>query len=110
MKTLVISKPVYDYILPLVEFPADGDKFNIEKAINSMSNYGSVVALVLGKYGVDVNFSGVVGEDDVAKKIKDIFRFLIKPLTPAAKIFPKALLGSAICRKCNKSERIICKC
>lgn len=64
---------MYDYILPLVEFPQDGDKFNIEKAINTISNYGSMVALTLGKYGMDVDFTGVVGEDGIAKKIEELF-------------------------------------
>ncbi len=73
MKVLVISKPIYDVILPLVEFPQDGDNFSIEKSINSISSSGSVIALALGKYGMDVSFTGLVGEDETAKKIKDIF-------------------------------------
>lgn len=73
MKTLVISKPEYNYILPLVEFPSDGDRFYIEKAINTISGNGSLIALTLGKYGVDIDFAGVVGEDDIAKKIREIF-------------------------------------
>jgi len=73
MKTLVISKPIYDYILPLVEFPSDGDKFNIEKTVNTISSYGSMVALTLGKYGVDIDFTGAVGDDETAKKIRNIF-------------------------------------
>lgn len=73
MKVLVIGKPVYDYILPLVEFPLDGDKFFIDESIKTMSNFTSVVSILLSTYGVDTSFTGVVGEDNVAAKIKEIF-------------------------------------
>lgn len=73
MKTLVISRPMYDYILPLVEFPQDGDKFFIEKSIKTLSNVGSLVAITLASYGMDVSYTGVIGEDEVGRKIKEIF-------------------------------------
>lgn len=59
--------------MPLVEFPNDGDKFFIEKTINSVGGIGSMIALTLGKYGVDVDFTGAVGEDEEAKKIRELF-------------------------------------
>ena len=73
MKALVIGKPVYDFILPLVEFPQDGDKFLINSSINTISNFSSVITITLAKYGIDTSFTGVVGEDNVAEKIKEIF-------------------------------------
>lgn len=74
MKALVITKAVYDYIMPLVEYPKDGDTFYINEAINSVTNVGSMSAITLGKYGVDVNVTSIVGEDEVADKIKEIFK------------------------------------
>ena len=73
MKVLVISKPIYDYILPLEEFPMDGDKFYINNSINTLSNVGSLVAITFSRYGLDTSFTGVLGEDDIANKIKDIW-------------------------------------
>jgi len=73
LKTLVISKPMYSYILPLVEFPDDGDNFFIQKSIDVISSYGSIIALTLGKYNVDVDFTGAVGGDDLAIQIKEKF-------------------------------------
>ena len=73
MKALVISRPIYDYILPLVEFPQDGDKFFIENSIKTVSNIGSIIAITLANYGIDTSFTGVVGEDDIGNKIKEIF-------------------------------------
>ena len=72
MKTLVISRPVYDNILPLVEFPQDGDKFFIENSIKSFGNIGSLVAITLASYGMDVSFTGMIGEDETGRKIKEI--------------------------------------
>lgn len=72
MKTLVISKPIYDYIMPLVDYPADGDKFYIDNSINTISNIGSLVSIILAKYGIDVSFTGMIGEDYIGNKIKEI--------------------------------------
>jgi len=73
MKVLVISKPIYDNIMPLVEFPSDGDNFYINNTIKTISNSGSLVAITLAKYGLDVSITGVVGEDYIGNKIKEIF-------------------------------------
>ena len=73
MKCLIISKPIYDYVLPLVEFPQDGDKFYINNSIKTISNVGSLTAITLAKYGLDVSYTGIVGEDEVASKIKELF-------------------------------------
>lgn len=73
MKTLVISKPIYDYILPLVEFPEDGDTFFIENSIKTLSNVGVLTAITLAKYGLDVSFTGMIGDDEIGRKIKEIF-------------------------------------
>lgn len=72
MKTLVISKLIYDHILPLVEFPEDGDNFFIENSIKSLSNVGVLTAITLAKYGLDVSFTGMIGEDEIGRKIKEI--------------------------------------
>lgn len=73
MKVLVISKPMYDNIMPLVEFPQDGDNFYINNSIKTISNSGSLCAITLAKYGLDVSFTGMVGEDYIGNKIKEIF-------------------------------------
>lgn len=73
MKVLVISKPIYDNIMSLVEFPNDGDNFYINSSIKSISNSGSLAAITLAKYGLDVSFTGMIGEDYIGNKIKEIF-------------------------------------
>ena len=73
MKTLVISRPIYDTVLPLVEFPLDGDNFYINNSVKTISNIGSLAAITLAKYGLDVSYTGVIGEDEIGRKIKEIF-------------------------------------
>lgn len=72
MKTLVISRPIYDYVLPLEEFPQDGDNFFIENAIETITNQGTLTAITLAKFGTNVSYTGMVGEDDIARKIRDV--------------------------------------
>ena len=72
MKTLVISKPIYDFIIPLVEFPQDGDKFYINNSINTLSDIGTITSIILSKYGLDVSYTGMIGEDYIGNKIKEI--------------------------------------
>lgn len=72
MKTLVISRPIYDYILPLVEFPQDGDNFFINESIKTISNIGTLTAITLAKFGVDVSFTGMIGEDETGRIIKEL--------------------------------------
>lgn len=72
MKTLVISRPIYDYILSLVEYPLDGDNFFIENSIKTTNNTGSLIAIALAKYGMDISYTGMIGEDENGRKIKEI--------------------------------------
>ena len=39
MKVLVIGKANYNYILPLQEFPKDGDKFYIDNSIKCVNDF-----------------------------------------------------------------------
>ena len=73
MKALVISKPIYDFILPLNEFPLDGDNFFIDSSIKSLSGIGSLTAILFSRYGLDTSFTGMIGEDDIGNKVKKIF-------------------------------------
>ena len=73
MKALVISKPIYEYIIPLVDFPQDGDKFFINESIKTVSSIGTIVSVLLASYGIDTSFTGMIGEDDYGHKIKEFF-------------------------------------
>lgn len=72
MKTLVISKPIYDIIIPLNEFPKDGDNFYINESIKTMNSVGNLTAIALGKYGIETYYTGMIGEDSIGNKVKEI--------------------------------------
>lgn len=72
MKVLVISRPIYDYILPLIEYPMDGDNFYIENSIKTINNSGTLIAITLAKCGLNVSYTGMIGEDEVGRKIKEL--------------------------------------
>lgn len=73
MKALVIGKANYNYILPLQEFPKDGDKFYIDNSIKCVNDLGSVLCVTLASFGIDTSITTVVGDDDLGRKIKEFY-------------------------------------
>lgn len=72
MKILVVGKPMYNYYLPLVDFPQDKDVYNIDKAIESIYGEANVAAYMLGSYGLDVSYTGIIGNDEAGSKFKKV--------------------------------------
>lgn len=74
METLIIGKPAVDIYLPLQEFPNEGDIFTIKSKNESVGNVGATSACLLAKWGISTHFTGVVGNDAYAEKIRDTFK------------------------------------
>lgn len=74
METLIIGKPAVDIYLPLQEFPKEGDLFTIKSKTESVGNVGATSACLLAKWGISTHFTGVVGNDAYAEKIRDTFK------------------------------------
>ncbi len=74
MEVVAIGKPAINVYLPLQEFPQEGDLFNITTKNESVGNVAATSACLLGKWGVPTHFSGVVGNDAYAEKIRDTFK------------------------------------
>lgn len=72
MKTLVISKPIYNNIFPLVDFPKNNDVFNIDSSIESITGEANVASYILGKYGCNVIYTGIIGNDEAGLKFKNM--------------------------------------
>ena len=70
-KVLVISKPIYNNILPLVDFPKNKDVFSINEPLESIIGEANVAAYILGKYGIPVAYTGIVGNDEAGEKFKN---------------------------------------
>lgn len=74
METIIIGKPAVNVYLPLQEFPQEGDLFLIKGKNESVGNIGATSACLLAKWGSKVHFTGVVGNDAYAEKIRDTFK------------------------------------
>lgn len=74
METIIIGKPAVNIYLPLQEFPTEGDIFLIKSKNESVGNVGATSACLLAKWGMNVHFTGVAGNDAYAEKIKDTFK------------------------------------
>ena len=74
METLIIGKPAINIYLPLQEFPNEGDIFTIKSKNESVGNVGATSACLLAKWGISTHFTGVVGNDAYAEKIRDTFK------------------------------------
>lgn len=69
-RVLVISKPIFNNILPLVDFPNNKDVFNLNSSLESIMGEANVAAYILGKYNIPISFAGIVGNDEVGDKFK----------------------------------------
>lgn len=74
METIIIGKPAVNVYLPLQEFPNEGDVFHINTKHESVGNVGATSACLLAKYGIKNHFTGVVGSDAYAEKIRNTFK------------------------------------
>lgn len=74
LNVIIIGKPAVDIYLPLQEFPQEGDLFLIKGKNESVGNIGATSACLLGKWGISTSFTGVVGNDAYAEKIRETFK------------------------------------
>lgn len=70
MKVLVIGHSSYDISCPVEEYPVENTKYRLDE--NAMCGGGPAgnAAFLLGKWGVETYYAGVVGSDDFGSKIK----------------------------------------
>lgn len=73
MDTIVIGKPAMNVYLSLVEFPKEGDVFNLPQAFENVGNVSATASILLAKWGIKNHFTGVIGNDDAGEKIRETF-------------------------------------
>lgn len=71
MKILVIGHAAYDITMVVDSFPKENTKNRIDNRIECGGGPSANAAYLLGKWGLDVSFAGVVGNDEYGKRIKD---------------------------------------
>ena len=69
-KVLIISKPIMNNIMPLVDFPKNNDVFNLKETLESITGEANVAAYILGKYVVKSEYTGIIGNDEAGNKFK----------------------------------------
>jgi ribokinase len=73
MEVLVIGKPAVNVYLPLQEFPMEGDVFHITGKNESVGGVPATAACLIAKWGIKPHFTGVLGNDAYAEKIRNVF-------------------------------------
>ena len=69
MKILVIGHVAYDVTFPLDKFPIENTKNRIENRIECGGGPAFNAAYLLGKWGMNVSFAGIVGNDFYGERI-----------------------------------------
>lgn len=108
MKILVIGLASYDITTPVENYPIENTKNRVHERIECGGGPASNAAYLLGKWGLDVTFAGIVGNDLYGKRIKKEFDD-IKVDTRYLKLCDDVLTSSAyiIANKENGSRTIL---
>lgn len=69
MKVLCVGHAAYDITIPVDEFPVENTKNRVKERVECGGGPASNAAYLLGKWGLDVTFLGVVGNDEYGKRI-----------------------------------------
>ena len=70
-KILCIGNAAYDITLPVADFPIQNTKSRVSNKISCGGGPAANAAYLLGKWGMDVYFLGIVGNDLYGAKIKE---------------------------------------
>lgn len=76
MKILCIGHSAYDITTPMESYPVENTKNRVHERIECGGGPAGNAAYLLGKWGLDVYFAGVVGNDLYGKRIRDEFRMI----------------------------------
>ena len=73
MKALVIGHSSYDISCPVDSYPVENTKYRLDESVSCGGGPAANAAYLLGKWGVETYYAGVVGSDDFGSKIKKEF-------------------------------------
>ena len=76
MKMVCVGHATYDITLPTNTFPIENNKYRIEKKIECGGGPASNAAYLLAKWGEDVSFVGIVGNDHYGQLIIKEFNMI----------------------------------
>ncbi len=70
MKVLCIGHASYDISMPVAEYPTENKKYRVSNKVEGGGGPACTAAYLLGKWGVETYFSGVVCNDVYGNRIK----------------------------------------
>lgn len=73
MRVLCIGHASYDISMPIEEYPIENKKYRIHDKIEGGGGPACTAAYLLGKWGMETYFAGVVGNDVYGQRIKTEF-------------------------------------
>lgn len=73
MKILCLGNVAYDITIPMDGYPVENTKYRINERVECGGGQASNCAYLLAKWGMNVSFAGVVGNDYYGEKIKKEF-------------------------------------
>lgn len=73
MKIISIGNVAYDVTIPMDHFPVENTKYRLYEKVECGGGQASNMAYLLAKWGMDVAFVGVVGDDCYGAQIKKEF-------------------------------------
>lgn len=74
MKVLCIGHSSYDISLPMDKYPKENTKYRVKEEYECGGGPAGNAAYLLGKWGVETYYQGVVGNDSFGKKIIEEFK------------------------------------
>ena len=69
-KILCVGHAAFDITFPLKSFPKENSKNRVTEIVECGGGPASTAAYLLGKWGMDTTFAGIVGNDIYGRKIK----------------------------------------
>lgn len=69
MKILVIGNAAYDITFPLDKFPVENTKSRVDEKFECGGGPAFNAAYLLGKWGMDTTFAGLIGNDSFGNKV-----------------------------------------
>lgn len=70
MKILCIGHSSYDITIPIDAYPVENTKYRLKKAAEGGGGPASNAAYLLGKWGIETYYAGVIGNDVFGQRIK----------------------------------------
>lgn len=70
MTILSIGNASYNITCPVDDYPVEGTKYILNEKVESSGGTAATVAYLIGKWGENSYFAGVVGSDDYGSRIK----------------------------------------